>query len=105
MTFLSLSSVISGVTILLSLTVFSQVVAETMPATSDAMPLLGNPKIQSAPPPSMSVFSRIMHIKSVFQKRKFLKCLGLRTTYCAYINDFAMIVNWKYFINTYTTAK
>ena len=35
------SRFISGVTILLSLTVFSQVVAETMPATSDAMPLLG----------------------------------------------------------------
>ena len=33
--------VIAGVTILLSLTVFSQVVAETMPATSDAVPLLG----------------------------------------------------------------
>lgn len=32
---------ITGVTILLSLTVFSQVVADTMPATSDAMPLLG----------------------------------------------------------------
>lgn len=34
--------VFSGVTILLSLTVFSQVVAESMPATSDAVPLLGN---------------------------------------------------------------
>ena len=32
----------SGVTILLSLTVFSQVLADTMPATSDAIPLLGN---------------------------------------------------------------
>ena len=31
----------SGVTILLSLTVFSQVLADTMPATSDAIPLLG----------------------------------------------------------------
>ena len=31
-----------GVTILLSLTVFSQVVAEEMPATSDAVPLLGS---------------------------------------------------------------
>ena len=35
---------ISGVTILLSLTVFSQVLADTMPATSDAIPLLGNLK-------------------------------------------------------------
>lgn len=35
------SFAIAGVTILLSLTVFSQVVAETMPATSDAVPLLG----------------------------------------------------------------
>ena len=34
---------LSGVTILLSLTVFSQIVADTMPATSDAVPLLGNP--------------------------------------------------------------
>ncbi|KAI9577959.1 hypothetical protein GQX74_014103 [Glossina fuscipes] len=31
----------SGVTILLSLTVFLNMVAETMPATSDAVPLLG----------------------------------------------------------------
>jgi len=38
---------LSGVTILLSLTVFSQIVAETMPATSDAVPLLGNPKNNS----------------------------------------------------------
>lgn len=33
---------IKGVTILLSLTVFLNMVAETMPATSDAVPLLGN---------------------------------------------------------------
>ena len=32
-----------GVTILLSLTVFLNMVAETMPATSDAVPLLGKP--------------------------------------------------------------
>lgn len=32
---------IIGVTILLSLTVFLNMVAETMPATSDAVPLLG----------------------------------------------------------------
>ena len=32
----------TGVTILLSLTVFLNMVAETMPATSDAVPLLGN---------------------------------------------------------------
>lgn len=32
-----------GVTILLSLTVFLNMVAETMPATSDAVPLLGRP--------------------------------------------------------------
>lgn len=38
------SFAIAGVTILLSLTVFSQVVAETMPATSDAVPLLGKSK-------------------------------------------------------------
>jgi len=31
----------AGVTILLSLTVFLNMVAETMPATSDAVPLLG----------------------------------------------------------------
>jgi len=30
-----------GVTILLSLTVFLQLVAETMPPTSDAVPLIG----------------------------------------------------------------
>lgn len=36
----------SGVTILLSLTVFSQVLADTMPATSDAIPLLGKNKCQ-----------------------------------------------------------
>lgn len=33
----------AGVTILLSLTVFLNMVAETMPATSDAVPLLGKP--------------------------------------------------------------
>ena len=33
--------IVSGVTILLSLTVFLNMVAETMPATSDAVPLLG----------------------------------------------------------------
>lgn len=33
---------VKGVTILLSLTVFLNMVAETMPATSDAVPLLGN---------------------------------------------------------------
>ena len=32
---------LTGVTILLSLTVFLNMVAETMPATSDAVPLLG----------------------------------------------------------------
>lgn len=35
-------TVCPGVTILLSLTVFLNMVAETMPATSDAVPLLGN---------------------------------------------------------------
>ena len=34
--------VIVGVTILLSLTVFLLLVAETMPPTSDAVPLIGN---------------------------------------------------------------
>ena len=33
--------IFTGVTILLSLTVFLNMVAETMPATSDAVPLLG----------------------------------------------------------------
>lgn len=35
---------LAGVTILLSLTVFLNMVAETMPATSDAVPLLGKSK-------------------------------------------------------------
>lgn len=34
---------LTGVTILLSLTVFSNMVNDTMPTTSDAVPLLGNP--------------------------------------------------------------
>lgn len=34
-------NIFAGVTILLSLTVFLNMVAETMPATSDAVPLLG----------------------------------------------------------------
>ena len=38
----------SGVTILLSLTVFLNMVAETMPATSDAVPLLGKIKTKHA---------------------------------------------------------
>ena len=33
--------IVTGVTILLSLTVFLQLVAETMPPTSDAVPLIG----------------------------------------------------------------
>lgn len=44
---------ISGVTILLSLTVFSQVLADTMPATSDAIPLLGNLKWNKRHPPQL----------------------------------------------------
>ena len=36
-----------GVTILLSLTVFLQLVAETMPPTSDAVPLIGRPMLLS----------------------------------------------------------
>ena len=39
--FITYHTIISGVTILLSLTVFAQVVADLMPATSDAIPLLG----------------------------------------------------------------
>lgn len=39
---------LTGVTILLSLTVFLNMVAETMPATSDAVPLLGKFPIKSA---------------------------------------------------------
>ena len=35
----------SGVTILLSLTVFMSMVSEIMPNTSDAVPLIGNPKV------------------------------------------------------------
>lgn len=38
----NINVLIKGVTILLSLTVFLNMVAETMPATSDAVPLLGN---------------------------------------------------------------
>ena len=38
---LTVSVSLVGVTILLSLTVFLNMVAETMPATSDAVPLLG----------------------------------------------------------------
>lgn len=38
-----ISRCLPGVTILLSLTVFLNMVAETMPATSDAVPLLGTP--------------------------------------------------------------
>lgn len=34
----------SGVTILLSLTVFLNLVAESMPTTSDAVPLIGTPE-------------------------------------------------------------
>ncbi|PSN40439.1 hypothetical protein C0J52_22087 [Blattella germanica] len=39
----NLMFLLPGVTILLSLTVFLNMVAETMPATSDAVPLLGKP--------------------------------------------------------------
>lgn len=42
--FLFLLSLIAGVTILLSLTVFLNLVAESMPTTSDAVPLIGTLK-------------------------------------------------------------
>lgn len=44
---LARDAVIVGVTILLSLTVFLQLVAETMPPTSDAVPLIGVSQSQS----------------------------------------------------------
>lgn len=44
-----ITATISGVTILLSLTVFSQVLADTMPATSDAIPLLGKNNLGRSP--------------------------------------------------------
>ena len=46
---------ISGVTILLSLTVFSQVLADTMPATSDAIPLLGKLIRELGHPPQLPI--------------------------------------------------
>lgn len=41
---LSIFVILAGVTILLSLTVFLNLVAETLPQVSDAIPLLGQPK-------------------------------------------------------------
>lgn len=46
-----------GVTILLSLTVFLNMVAETMPATSDAVPLLGKIAVGSATHATHSLYS------------------------------------------------
>jgi len=40
--FIKRNSFVSGVTILLSLTVFLNLVAETLPQVSDAIPLLGS---------------------------------------------------------------
>jgi len=39
--FIFIVSLVAGVTILLSLTVFLNLVAESMPTTSDAVPLIG----------------------------------------------------------------
>ena len=36
--------IVAGVTVMLSLTVFMNIVSELMPITSDAVPLIGNPK-------------------------------------------------------------
>ena len=50
--------VVSGVTILLSLTVFHNIVTETLPQVSDAMPLLGtyeSASMSTLPLPSISV--------------------------------------------------
>lgn len=54
-----------GVTILLSLTVFLNMVAETMPATSDAVPLLGK-------------FSTTLMLKQKCNKKPFVYVLGYR---------------------------
>ena len=37
--------IVAGVTVLLSLTVFMNIVSELMPITSDAVPLIGNMKL------------------------------------------------------------
>lgn len=70
---------VAGVTILLSLTVFSQVVAETMPATSDAVPLLG--KKHTRPRNSRFVLSHQCRlVTSVLSRDKTTKLLCHRIT-------------------------
>ena len=49
---------VSGVTILLSLTVFLLLVAETMPPTSDAVPLIGRSRVVTSSPVNAPVIIR-----------------------------------------------
>lgn len=79
-----------GVTILLSLTVFLNMVAETMPATSDAVPLLGK----------MILFTNLSGVHAYSIYMYYLSSLSLSYyihTYiyisyrnrCVYVFDFA----------------
>ena len=57
---------LSGVTILLSLTVFHQIVTETLPQVSDAMPLLGTYPQPLPGPPKVPTFERSNWAEIVF---------------------------------------
>ena len=69
--------VVSGVTILLSLTVFHNIVTETLPQVSDAMPLLGT--YQSA---SMSALPSLLTSLSPFFPLSFLPSISVVTVTC-----------------------
>ncbi len=69
--------IISGVTILLSLTVFSQVVADHLPATSDALPLLGNHPMVTA---MAACHLSFVYVKPTFNVTSFTSTTNLKSS-------------------------
>lgn len=69
-----------GVTILLSLTVFLNMVAETMPATSDAVPLLGK----------MILFTNLSGVHAYSIYMYYLSSLSL--SYYIYIYIYLIVI-------------
>jgi hypothetical protein len=74
---------VSGVTILLSLTVFHNLVAETLPQVSDAMPVLGTKTKQNTVDKHLKYFYilyTVFHAKRQCKLKPVKNTLTLRTT-------------------------
>jgi hypothetical protein len=71
---------VSGVTILLSLTVFHNLVAETLPQVSDAMPVLGTKTKQNTVDKHLIFLYTVFHAKRQCKLKPVKNTLTLRTT-------------------------